>query len=391
MMNTTPLSSPVSPVRGQRPRRKRKGNILVLSAFLMIVLLALTAFAIDVGYMMVIRTELQRTADAAALAAAWELTTEEDVLSAIPRARVAALDYAGRNPVGLKSPGLDTNTPNEIDGDVVIGRIVDFHRGSTMDFSDPEEYNAVQVRVRRDEIQNGQVPLFFARILGRDRVSLQAVATAAVTRNISGFRDPPLSTPLPILPIAIELTTWEKIISPENPQDIYTWDSELKEVTSGQDDVGEGHLYPTITGAPGNFGTLNIGANNNSASHLSDQILNGLSKADLDYHGGELRLDENGQLHLNGDPGVSSTIVSELKEIIGQPRIIPVYNELVESGSNAVYTIIGFAGMRIMDVRRQGMKMEVIVQAADVTSGGTIPGSGEQRSQFVFSNPRLVK
>ena len=35
----------------RRGRRKRRGNILVLSAFLMIGMLAMLAFAIDVGYL----------------------------------------------------------------------------------------------------------------------------------------------------------------------------------------------------------------------------------------------------------------------------------------------------------------------------------------------------
>ncbi len=378
----------VSPIPRDAARR---GSITVLTAFLLIVFLALVAFSLDIGYMMLIRTELQRTADAAALASAWELTTQEDVTLALPEARSAALEYTGRNPVGRRPTELDANLTNDLNGDLVIGSIADFQRVDDMDFSDRSSFNAVQVRVRRDQIQNGEVPLFFARFLGRDRVSLRATATAAVTRNVIGFQPPPNSTPVPMLPIAIELDTWENIIRQDNAQDAYTWDETLEEVVTGPDDRGEGHLYPTRTDAPGNFGTLNIGTSNNSTRHLSDQILHGLSKSDFAYHGGELRLDANGELTLTGDPGVSSTIVSELADIQGQPRIVPVYNQLVESGSNAVYTIIGFAGVRIMAVRGHGTKMQVTIQAADVATGGTIPGTGEPRSQFVFSTPRLVK
>jgi len=58
----------------RRPlRRKRKGNILVLSAVLMVLIMAMLAFAVDLGYLYVAREEMQRSADSAALAAAWDL------------------------------------------------------------------------------------------------------------------------------------------------------------------------------------------------------------------------------------------------------------------------------------------------------------------------------
>ncbi|MBI2480846.1 MAG: hypothetical protein HYV60_20130, partial [Planctomycetia bacterium] len=54
-------------------RRKRKGTILVLSAVLMVMIMAMLAFAVDLGYLYVAREEMQRSADSAALAAAWDL------------------------------------------------------------------------------------------------------------------------------------------------------------------------------------------------------------------------------------------------------------------------------------------------------------------------------
>ena len=53
--------------RKYRPPRRR-GAIAVLSAFLMVGMLAMVALAIDVGYLQVARTQLQQSADAAALA-----------------------------------------------------------------------------------------------------------------------------------------------------------------------------------------------------------------------------------------------------------------------------------------------------------------------------------
>ena len=53
---------------------RRRGNILVLAAVLMVVMLALVAFAIDTGRITLARTQLQTAADAAALAGAQALS-----------------------------------------------------------------------------------------------------------------------------------------------------------------------------------------------------------------------------------------------------------------------------------------------------------------------------
>src|SRR3972149_1458778 len=98
---------------GQPPRRiVRKGNILILSAVLMVLLMALLAFAVDLGYMCMARTELQRSADASAIAAAWDLLAEQDRLSgaglsnAVAQARLSAQEYAAGNQVGTAALSL---------------------------------------------------------------------------------------------------------------------------------------------------------------------------------------------------------------------------------------------------------------------------------------------
>ena len=46
---------------------------------MMVGMLAMLALAVDVGYLCLARDQLQRSADAAAIAAAWELVDEEAV------------------------------------------------------------------------------------------------------------------------------------------------------------------------------------------------------------------------------------------------------------------------------------------------------------------------
>ena len=53
--------------------RNRRGVILVIAALMMTVLVGMVAFAVDYGYILKVRTDLQRSADASALAAVQDL------------------------------------------------------------------------------------------------------------------------------------------------------------------------------------------------------------------------------------------------------------------------------------------------------------------------------
>ena len=65
---------------------------------------------------------------------------------------------------------------------------------------------------------------------------------------------------------------------------------------------------------------------------------------------------------------------------------------IVDPGDNAHYTIVRFAGVRIMDVKLTGnpSKKRVTVQPAPVITKGAIP-SDDQTSSFVFSPVWLVR
>src|SRR3954469_19119618 len=104
----------------RRTTSRRRGNVLVLTAFLMTAMIALLAFAIDLGYAYTARTELQRSADAAAIAAAWELIDKngkpgtETVSGLTTTASAKASQFAALNHVCNDAPSLGS-------GDVVVG------------------------------------------------------------------------------------------------------------------------------------------------------------------------------------------------------------------------------------------------------------------------------
>jgi hypothetical protein len=372
-------------------RRNRSGAVAVLALCLMIVMLGVIALAVDIGYMVYVDTELQRTADAAAIAAAWKLVDLRS--SAQPLDSTALVDisstasqYAQLNRVANATMSLATE-------DTTIGELpYPFSTASAMSFTDPGRFNAVKVRVRKTSSQNGSVSLFFARVLGISTCDMQREATAAFVDDFGGFRVPASQQNLDLLPFALDKTTWDALLAGSGTDD-YTWDEQNKCVRSGGDGIPEASLYPEGTGAPGNRGTVDIGSPNNSTADISRQIRYGVSPADLAYLGGRLAFDENGRLYLNGDTGISAGVKDDLASIIGKPRIVPIFNQVSGPGNNATYTIVGFGGIRIMNVKLTGSpsSKKVVIQFAPVVSRGAIPSSTGSASNFVYSPVWLVR
>jgi len=371
-------------------RNSRTGSILVITVLMMVVMFSMLAFGVDIGYMMLVRTQLQSSADASALAAADELFNSRFVMpeplcsTTMDKAQTMARYYAARNCAG----GVACNLA---DGDITIGRL-DLSAGPSagLTFVDPARFNAVQVRVQRTGQQNGEVPLFFARVLGINALESRAIAMAAYADNFIGFTAPPTdgSENLYLLPIALDKQTWDDLLAGRTT-DSWKWNAADKSISSGADGVHEANLYPKGTGSPGNRGTVDIGSSNNSTNDLSRQITDGISAKDFSYlPGGRLTFSADGTLTLNGDTGISAGIKDELASIIGQTRIIPIFSTVAGNGNNAQYTIVQLAGVRILGVRMTGDPSDryVMIQPANVTIQNGIPGSdASQFSYFLFS------
>jgi Flp pilus assembly protein TadG len=380
-------------------RRTRRGSVLILTALLLVFMVGIVAMAVDLGYLAVARSELQRTADAAAMAACWDLIdqgplgTPVNLTAEIQTARQTAAAYAALNPVCNSAPVLSTSESNSPDGDVVIGQLVDPSvPGAPMVFSNPNLYNAVQVTVRRTSSSNGEVPLFFARVFGQQSKAVTATATAALLNNIGGFTAPSDGSNLEMLPFALDEETWNNLLA-GGGSDLWRYNEATGTVASGADGIREMNLYPQGTGSPGNRGTVDIGSSNNSTADIARQILYGVTASDLAYHGGTLRFDAQGFLYLNGDTGISAGVKDELTAIIGKPRILPVFRSVTNPGNNATYQIVTFVGVRILEVKLTGSmsSKRVTIQPARVITHGAIPATGGTKSYAVYSPVWLVR
>jgi hypothetical protein len=360
----------------------------------MVMMFGLLAFAVDIGYIALVRTELQSSADSAAMAATWDLLNDRTLTptvttdATLARARATAEQYAHLNLVGKVAPGLTTD-------DVEFGRLdVTAGNNAVMNFTDPSLFNATRVRVRRQGDLNDEVPTFFGRVLGKNSSPSQAQAMAVFLDNFRGFKPPSSGNEnIGVLPFALDELTWANLkngITPDN----WTWNEETGQITSGPDGVHEGNLYPQGTESPGNRGTVDIGSSNNSTADLSRQIREGVSLEDLVQLDGKLELGADGTLELNGDTGISAGVKDDLASVMGEPRIIPIFRDVSGPGNNAQYTIVAFAGVRILEVVLTG-KMSgkrVIIQPARVEVIGGIPGGDDGwYSDFLHSPVWLVR
>ena len=162
----------------------------------------------------------------------------------------------------------------------------------------------------------------------------------------------------------------------------------------GTDNIKEINLYPQGTGCPGNRGTVNIGTSNNSTAQHLQLYRNGLSEADLAFHGGELKLDAERPPLPQRRPRDTAGVKDDLASIIGQPLILPIFDQVTGNGNNATYRIVGFVGVRILYVKLTGSPSQktVVIQPAAIVTSGTIPSSsGTPSSYYVYSPAVLVK
>ncbi len=263
----------------------------------------------------------------------------------------------------------------------------------------------VEVTLHRDDNGGGNgdgpLPLFFAPVIGTKTATLSTKAVSAML-PANGFRIPAGSSRHAMfLPFALDEYTWQDLLDKDttNPSvipDSYAYDPDTKSVCSGNDEIYEVDLYPYGHDdlPPGNRGTVDLGASNNSTSDLARQILYGLNADDLSHFpNNEVKASCSHPLPLNGDTGISAGMKDELQSIIGQPRCIPIFTQAVGNGNNCTYTIIKFVGVRVVDVKLTGNPKYVRVQPCPFSDENvTYDTSGAPiNNETIFSKPVLIQ
>jgi len=376
---------------------RRRGVTAVMTAVLMVVLLGFAALTVDLGMVYNVRSDLQRSADASALAGAWRLLDDARLkgdayqTSVFEAARTTVNSTAASNAVFTTHADIQPDPAS-------IGYLSDPTSSvESFSFADPDRYNSVAVQVRRDGSNNGPVQLWFSRIFGREDTGVTATATATFWDGVDGFRVTDQTGNSGLLPLTLRVNVWNNLLQGiGSTGDNYAYDPATGTVSPGSDGISEINLYPGAGAGqlpPGNFGTVDIGNPNNSTADLSRQIREGVNQSDLAYFGGSLELGSDGTLQLNGDTGLSAGIKDDLESIKGLPRTIPLFSTVSGPGNNSMFTVVGFAGIRIMNVQLTGSmnSKNVIIQPAYVVDDTVIAGPSTGSSHFVYQPPRLTR
>lgn len=169
-----------------KPNRRR-GIVAVLTGFMLVAIFAFVALSVDTGRIVLEETRMQNAVDAAALAAAQEINAAvyaagQGQGSANIDANSIAVEQARQM---AEQVALANGVYIDPTADVRFGkRGYDEASGSWPITWDASPYNVVQVIARRTnsdvEAEDGQLGLAFGWAVGRDKVPLQASATAFI-------------------------------------------------------------------------------------------------------------------------------------------------------------------------------------------------------------------
>lgn len=381
---------------------QRRGAVAPLMAILAIPLLGMIAFAVDIGYIALSKSELQNAADAAALAAVDQLRdpfTKWSVVSnpsngatyspsgmlaqrnlAMTNAKTAAQTYSQANKAGGKSVTVDTAN------DVTFGYL-DGNGAYNPNPPSSQFPNTVEVTLRYDGgvSTNAKLPLFFGAVFGKadTTVTVSARATMyqgsannvetnfASTNNLNGN----------MLPVAVKQTDWNAFFS----------------TGFGADGVGPNGLpqfqiYPGGGGQPGSFGLLSLaGAKATNQPTYSNWILNGPAPADM------TAMNSAGNLPLSGSqtnwyagPGYKASLLPDFAARAGQPLILPLFDTAGGTGSNAWYHIVGFVGVTITSASGNIQVQPTAVTDPTLIVTNPVPAGSTSSNSFVFAPSKLT-
>ena len=407
-------------MRKPRPARRakaavshRRGAMVVLMAILMVVLVAMVAFSVDLGYICRVQAELQNAADAAALAGAQQAMlasvasdddTENLAQATIAAATAKAQEYAERHQAG----GITLTLPVD---DIVVGYQQSPGSDAVLPWSRGERVpNCVQVTTRRDDSANGSLALFFAPMLGTKSSNLAATAVAAFDTQryrVTGFQSSPTGPHGKLLPIAIRLETWEGFMaggtSPSGSRrDDYILTLTLPNspeqapdnVSMGSDDIPELRGTGNWSLEPNDFGLLQFDASANSYSteDAAAWIRSGPSSSDLGGFGPNgIEATPDQPLQIPAGPPWGHSLVDDLNAVVGQPRIVPLYASRSGYAWQGRYSIVGFAGVSV--VKADPLlwnRVRIVLQPTIVIDPtATVDADAESITQFVFPDRPL--
>jgi Flp pilus assembly protein TadG len=324
--------------------RQERGAVAPISAVYLVVALALLALAIDLGHIFLVKSELQRVADSAALAGALRLMTPNTgvtpglmpVSPDCTRAITAAQAVATRN----DTDGQPTTVAH-------IAVSLGTWNGTSFTntgCADPNLVDAVQA------VASKTASIYFGGIItGSNTINLSASATVLVG-TVGGL--PP---GYPTLPLAVD---------------------ETKLPSNGEKLVLELNPTPTDDGCWHTFHW------ENPAASLLTDLINGTVETPLIRQGDFIKVKE----------GVAASVLQTLKtQLQNHGGTWDVVLPVVPTGSHTGWLeVLGFAAMKITLVESTGGDKRVEFETIDNKLAPTTLPGGSTKYGLSTGTPRLV-
>ncbi len=382
----------------------RRGVITPLTAFSAIVLLGMVAFAVDLGWISVVRSDLQNAADAAALAGANPLmdghvlyylplqtsTQKTTILNnALASARANAKQYAKNNGAG----GVSSLTL--LDSDIEFG-FMDTSNKYTALPTYTEFPNTIKVTLRRDANANGALGLFFGPVLGLKTTDVKTTASATIyAGTIDNFNTKQKAG---LLPLTYDVDAWNGFVKTGlNPDGLLMKDS------SGNPTL---EVYPSLL-EKGNFGQISLDDTHVGESTEVAWVQNGPSTGDIQAlkNASLIPLSQHGsKWDWLGETGFKSSLVMEINSHVGQVYTLPLFKAYNSSvldyhagsgqGSNYSYNVVQVVGVRIMP-SPDSNRIIVVQPAADIDPAAVFSPSSiipaPAQSTTTFASPKLTR
>jgi hypothetical protein len=359
---------------------RRRGSLIPAVAVALLVVGAFMAVVLDRLWIDAARIELLTLAEAAALASAAELASDErlrdpaDFTRLTEDARDVAVRVAAENSVAGQFLHLNSDPGS----DVRIGRIVRDDAGRDVFLETDNDPTSVAVFASRQRSGANPVALFLRDVSNTRQPTVSVVAEASIDNRIVGVVAIPGGT-IPALPLAaLELDpsgtqpeTWVHQIEQRAGGDRFRYDADSGLVVEGADGLTELVLLsaPHST-SPQSASATNVRLLNFDTGlrddRLARQVQNGLSTDDLTDFDGQLRFDF-GPLSLDCQPLIDPDARAALFASIGQARICFLF--AANSTRPDVAVVPRIVAARIMSVRDvDGDRVEIVLQPAVVST-----------------------
>jgi hypothetical protein len=336
--------------------RGRRGTMLPAIVMAILVVCLLAALVFDRLWLDAAQIQLRTAAEAAALAAAGRLASDDrlrddaDPETLLDAARQAAVSIAAENRVAGSPVRLDA-TPGS---DIRFGTVIDDpETGRPVFLETDAQPSTVLVTAQAVRRRSNAIALFFRSLTGVAHADVMAQAGATIDSAVIGVRPLPGSC-VPALPLGILASdpagsrddTWQRQIIRGEGEDQYGFDETTHRVVERPDGIREIVLRWVATAGPSagvesapapqsaNFQILDIG-NDLAEHHVRPQIADGWSHEDLAPVGGQFILDGVPR-SIDGSSALLPHLLSAFEAVIGRPRICVLYVEDGPSSASGV-------------------------------------------------------